>query len=205
MAELVGAETFALIARRHWQQQPPADGDIACWGAALPAAIAADPQLAAEPYLADVARLDWALHRAATAADDEAPPAEQDLMRLAGPDPSSLYLRLRAGWAVLASAHPLYSIWAAHRRDDADRFAEVREAFAQGRAEAVRVRRQGLRPLAERIAPPVARFEQALLDGRPLAAALTAAAPDFRFDDWLVDTLRRGGLAGIAAKEQGDR
>jgi hypothetical protein len=195
VAELVGAETFALMARRHWQQQPPADGDIARWGAALPDAVAADPQLAAEAYLADVARLDWALHRAATAADDVAPP--EGVMRLGSEPPSALCLCLRAGWAVLASAHPLHAIWAAHQRQGEHRFAAVRRAFAEGRAEAVRVRRHGLRARAERIEPPVARFEQALLDRQTLAAALAAAAPGFDFEAWLIDTLRRDGLSAV--------
>ena len=202
VAELVGAETFALMARRHWQRQPPADGDIALWGAALPDAIAADPQLAAEAYLADVARLDWALHRAASAADDDAPPA--GLLLLGRRPPSTLGLRLRAGWSVCWSAHPLHAIWAAHQHHGDDRFAAVREAFAEGRAEAVRVRRHGLRARAERIEPAVARFEQALLDRQDLAAALAAAAPGFDFEAWLIDTLRHDGLSAVVPASEGD-
>ena len=66
---LLGDESFAALARAHWQADPPLRGDLAQWGAGLPAFIADDAQLASEPYLADMARLDWAVHQAEQAAD----------------------------------------------------------------------------------------------------------------------------------------
>lgn len=199
VVQLLGEVAFAALARAFWQARPPHQGDIATWGAELPAFIAADIQLAAEPYLADVAALDWALHQAERAADDDAAPA--GLERLADATPQQLGLRLRAGHAVLISAHPLHAIWLAHRQTDEARFVAVRQAFAEGRADAVRVSRQGLRACVDHIAPDYARFELALLAGCSLAQALDAAATGFDFEAWFIDTLRHGRLAAVLPLE----
>ena len=195
--QLLGDESFAALARALWQAHPPLHGDVATWGDALPGFMAASDQLAPEPYLADVARLDWAVHLADQAADDDAPP--DGLALLTQGDVAATVLRLRAGHAVLASAHPLHTLWAAHRRaDDADdRFAPVRQAFAEGRAEAVRVRREGLRSVVERIDPSTAAFEAQLLQGAPLGDSAAAAGEAFDFEPWLVHTLQRNGLAAV--------
>lgn len=195
VAQLLGDEAMAGLARAFWRADAPVQGDLATWGAGLPQFMAVDPQLAAEPYLADVARLDWALHRAAGAADDDAPPAGLDLLATA--DPATLRLQLRAGHAVLQSAHPVHTLWAAHQDTRPDRFAPVRAALAAGQGEALRVRRQGLQPVAERISAADAGFEQALLHGRSLATALHAAGTGFDFEAWFITTLQHGSLAAV--------
>lgn len=208
VAQLLGAEALAALARVHWHRDPPLHGDVSLWGAGLADFIATDPQLADEPYLADVARLDRAVHDAGSAADDDAPPL--GLQSLADHDPARLQLRLRAGHAVLLSVHPLHAIWAAHQRSDDQRFADVRLALAEGRQEAVRVRRHGLQVVVERITQADARFELALLQGASLAQAMadalaTASHPSgFDFEDWLITTLRRGGLAAVLRHPSGD-
>jgi hypothetical protein len=199
--QLVGEESFAALARALWQAHPPRHGDVATWGDALPGFIAASDQLAPEPYLPDVARLDWAVHQADQAMDDEAPPEQLPL--LAGPDLPALRLRLRAGHAVLASAHPVHALWHAHRQAGADRFAPVRQAFAEGRAEAVRVRRQGLRSAVDRIDAATAAFETRLLQGATLGDALATADETFAFEPWLVDTLQRDGLSAVLPNPEG--
>ena len=72
LQQLFGVPAFAALARAYWHAEPPAAGDLACWGADLPAFVAQAEQLAAEPYLADMARLEWAVHQARSAADDDA-------------------------------------------------------------------------------------------------------------------------------------
>ena len=83
--QLLGDESFALLARALWHHAPPQRGDLACWGDALPGWIERDAQLADEPYLADVARVDWAVHTIEQAADVEPPAA--GLALLAEHDP----------------------------------------------------------------------------------------------------------------------
>lgn len=195
LQQLLGRDAFAALAQAHWHADPPVRGDLAVWGEALPGFIASADQLAAEPYLGDVARLDWALHQALRAPDDDAPAAGLHLLGSA--DPAALCLRLRAGHAVLVSPHPLHTLWAAHQSHAPHRFDAARQALAQQRAEAVRVARQGLHAVATSIDLATAGFEQDLLQGRPLADALTAADPAFSLEPWLIDTLRRHALAAV--------
>ncbi len=195
VAQLVGAESFDALAAAFWHAHPPVCGDLAEHGAELPAFIAADAQLADVPWLADSARLDWAVHRAEASAD--AAEAGAGLDRLATEDPATLCLRLQPGTALIGSRWPVATLWQAHRSSADDRFAAVREALAEGRGEAALVWRAGW--CAQVTALPVAdaAFTQALLAGRPLAAALDAASADFNFEPWLLDALRHGRLAAV--------
>lgn len=186
VAALVGEEGFAAMARDFWRQHPPARGDLAEWGDALPAFIERSAQLASEAYLADSARLDWLVHRAARAADASEAPVAFDL--LASVDPSRLALRLTPGAALLASTWPVVAIWRAHHdsADEADRFAPVREAFASNQADTAFVRREGFVVRVERLDDDSsAAFTRALLEGRALADALDLSGPAFSFDTWL--------------------
>lgn len=200
LQQLVGDESFGALARAFWRRHPPERGDLAQWGAALPGFVAADPQLADEPVLADMARLEWAVHTAAQAAD--APPPA-GLERLGDTDPARLHLRLAPGTALVASPHPIATVWQAHRLppEAADRFAPVRQAYAQGLGETALVRREGWVVQVHALAPPVACFTQALLDGAGLGAALDAAGPGFDFQPWLIDALRCGALAAVETSD----
>ena len=195
VAQLVGAESFAALARAFRQAHAPERGDIAQWGEALPAFIAAAPQLADTPYLPDVARLDWRVHAAEQAADAGA--GVDGLQRLAEADPAALWLRPAAGLALVASPYPVASIRQAHRSDAADRFAAVRAAFARGQGEAALVYRDGFVACVSVLPESGARFVQALLDGLTLGRALDAAGPDFAFDGWLARALRQGWLRSV--------
>jgi hypothetical protein len=194
VAQLVGEDSFASLARALWHAQPPQRGDLGGWGEALPAFVAAAPQLAGEPYLADVARLDWALHLADRAAD---PGTVSGLEHLAGHDPAALWLRLTEGLMLLNSAYPVASLWQAHRSDAADRFAPVREALAAGRGEHALVWRHGFRASVLALPEADASFVRALLDGRSLAAALDAAGAGFDFARWLAQALQHGWLQAV--------
>ncbi|HEX6723241.1 MAG TPA: DNA-binding domain-containing protein, partial [Burkholderiaceae bacterium] len=106
--QLLGDESFTHVARALWHHAPPQRGDLAYWGDALPGWIERDPQLAEEPYLADVARVDWAVHTVEQAADVEPPAAGITL--LAEHDPAQLRLRLRPGLTLVSSRWPVVTI-----------------------------------------------------------------------------------------------
>jgi hypothetical protein len=203
LRQLIGEESFAGLARAFWQAHPPVRGDIAQWGAELAAFVAAAPTLADEPYLADVARLEWALHQAASAADDDAPVAGLERLAEAEALPR-LVLAARAGTALVESPHPIGTIVGAHEAhesgepaDASDRFAAVREAFAQGRAEAVLVWRAGLAVRHAVVPAGWAGFTRGAIAGLRLVDLLKEAGDGFDFEAWLVDSLRRGWLAAV--------
>jgi len=196
LQQLLGRDSFAGLARSFWRHRPPVAGDIGLWGAALAEFIAADVALKGEPYLGDVARLEWAVHEAERAVDAGAP---QGLALLATHDPAELWLHLAPGTALIESAHPVASIWHAHRSQADDRFVAVRAAFSAGMGEAARVARQGWRADVVAVPPAEARFTAALLGRRPLAAALQTAGADFDFEAWFIAALQQQRLAAVAS------
>jgi Putative DNA-binding domain len=202
VAQLVGAESFAGLARAFWRAEPPQRGDIAQWGAGLPAFIGAAAQLAEEPYLADVARLDWAVHVAEQSGDRGAAPAGVE--RLADTEPAQLRLHLAPGTALVSSTHPVATIWHAHRSDAPDRFGPVRAAFAKGHGEHALVWRDGYRAQVTALSEPDGRFTQAVIDGQALDHALDRAGADFAFEPWLLAALQQGWLVAVEADSHSD-
>jgi Putative DNA-binding domain len=70
LTRLMGQDQFEGLAVHFWRTQPPVRGDLAQWGVGLDDFLRAIPELVAhEPYLPDVASLEWALHAGKTAAD----------------------------------------------------------------------------------------------------------------------------------------
>ena len=143
VAQLVGAESFADLARAHWHQDPPLRGDLAQWGDGLPGFLALSAQLADEPYLPDVARVEWELHCCATAPN--ANPDPHSLALLTTEDPSGLGLRLAPGCWSFHSPWPVADLLGAHLHGSPSLEtvgAQLREGVAQDTV----VWRRGLRP-----------------------------------------------------------
>ncbi len=221
--QLLGADSFAQLARALWLRQPPPVGDAGAFGAGLSDYLAdfvaggvrGGGASSPEPYLPDLARLEWAVHRATTAADAaDAGATPHAFDRLADTDPATLWLLPRPGTALLQSAHPVASIWLAHQHaadaaDAADgtpdRFADARAALACGRGESALVWRQGWQVRVAVLDDADATFTRLLLQGTSLGAALSAPSdrPGFDFDAWLVATLTRGWLLGARALKPG--
>jgi hypothetical protein len=109
---VVGADFFRGLARAFVRRSLPTQPVLAEYGAGFPGFIASHDAARDLPYLADVARLDWALNLAfhapaggrLAAADLAAIPADQlPLLRLG----------LAPGTTLVASPYPLDRIWAA--------------------------------------------------------------------------------------------
>lgn len=191
VAQLLGEENFCALALDLWQRHPPRRGDMAQWGDSLAGHIESVADLhAQEPYLADVARVEWLLHCAATAADATQDPASFQL--LAERDPAGLGLVLSPGTACLASGHPVASIINAHL-GGAPTLEEAGRRLRGRVQETALVWRQGFKPRLRLAAPGEAGFVGALQEKRSLADSL-AAAPEFNFNDWLVPAVQSGLL-----------
>jgi hypothetical protein len=113
ICRLVGAAFFAAMARVYAERHRPQSPVLLEWGGSFPGFLAAFPPLAAYPYMADVARIEWARGLAFHAAD--ARPAEARIF--AGADPAVLRLRLHPAVHVLRCAHPAVSIWRMNQPD----------------------------------------------------------------------------------------
>ena len=116
-------------------------------------------------------------------------------------DPAALRLHLSEAVALIASPHPVVSIWQAHRSDAPDRFAPVREALARGHGERALVHREGFAVRVLAVPEATAGFMQALRAGASLGHALDAAGPRFAFDGWLVQALQQGWLRSVEPQD----
>lgn len=195
LRQLIGDASFDVLARAFWHHHPPMRGDLAHWGSELAAFIEADAQLADEPYLGDVARLEWAVHRLEHAAD--APSVPDGLPLLASEDPLRLVLQFHEAAQLLRSRWPVASLWHAHRADDAQRAAAVRAAWATQRGESAWVWRHGWRADVQIADDAEAAFLQVAANGGSLGAALDAAGNTFDFAAWLGAAISRRMLVAV--------
>lgn len=110
---MLGNDAMVALAREMLHRTPPSTGDWGEWGDNLDALISSTPLINEHPYLADVARLEWLMHRASRSAS----PMLQtgSLSRLSEDNLESVYLRLSASVGLLNSAFPVDILWDAHQ------------------------------------------------------------------------------------------
>lgn len=152
--------TLALMAARH---DPPRSRQLSQYGASLPDLIARLPALGAYPYLPDIARLELAMRSAYHAAD-------HDALQTDGLSPEALMDLtpcLAPSTRVVASPHPILSIW--RRNTDPDAPAP------QTGAEAVLIARPGFDPVPHLLPKGGVTFAEALTGHTPLSLALERA------------------------------
>jgi hypothetical protein len=109
---LVGDAFFTAMARVFAETHRPNSPVLLEWGDRFPAFLAGFPPLAGYPYIADVARLEYARGVAFHAADARPAPADSFI----GADPAGLHLRLHPSLQVLRFDHPAVSIWQGNQR-----------------------------------------------------------------------------------------
>lgn len=115
---MIGDAAFAIFARTHLRDHPPALPQLSAWGADFPDQLAAEADL--WPAVAWVARLEWA--RVAVWFAPETPvfhPGEAPPTRL----------MLRPSARVVDAPWPVQAIWAAHQPDAA---MDLARAIEQG-------------------------------------------------------------------------
>ena len=192
IAQLVGEDNFGYLARDFWQHHPPQHGDLALWGSELPAFLAAADQLADVPYLPDVARIEWALHRCAGAPDRWQDTAS--FAALAQHAPEALSFLIAPGAAVLPSTFPAGAIVLAHQGQGS--MEQAAALWHAGTAQTALVWRQCFAPRLRVLHDAELAFTSALCAGQTLAHALDLAHPDFDFSAWLSAHVQNGFLLG---------
>lgn len=111
---LVGPECFAGLARAFGMAHPSDSPDLNRFGAQLADFLAGAEQTAALPYLPDVARLEWLLHRAYYAAD--AAPLDAAALHGLAPDAfEAARFALHPACTVFSSAWAVVPLWLAHQ------------------------------------------------------------------------------------------
>jgi hypothetical protein len=175
---LVGDGFFRFLAHEFIAACPPAGPCLHEYGEALAGFVAGFPACRELPYLADVARLEWAVNRAGHA--EEAVPLDLGALRSLDPgDLDGLTLCFDPSVALLASPWPVDAVWRANQPDaDGDAVVDATTGPV-----ALEVRRLGDDVVIRRLDAARHAFRRALLDGEGLGAAATAGATaDAAFD-----------------------
>jgi Putative DNA-binding domain len=111
---LVGTEFFDGLARLYGRAHPSLSGDLNEFGANLSAFIADFEPAAAYPYFEDIARLEWALHRAYYAENAQSWSAEQWLH--IGQDALlESRIRMHPACRLIESRFRVAEVWRAHQ------------------------------------------------------------------------------------------
>jgi hypothetical protein len=178
VCRLVDARFFAYAAHHYIRQQPPTGPCLFEYGASFPRFLADFPPCRALVYLPDVARLEWAIHRA-WYAEDAVPLTAECLRGFAPHALASLTLALDPSVSYVRSLWPIERIWRANQPEAAA--SETVRLAADPVCLEVRRRNDNVAFWA--LAADTFAFRLALSEGRPLEAALEAAlTAEPRFD-----------------------
>ncbi len=164
--KLVGDEFFRFMARRYVAANPPRSPLLFLYGQSFPKFVAEFSAADSVPYLADVARLEWARREAYHAAD--ALPRDAGCLAGFGADEFPLLaFDLIPSTRILESRFPVQSIWLANVGTGTTEMPDS--------GEDVLVARPEMEIEMRRLPPGGARFINALLDGTELGRAASLA------------------------------
>ncbi len=193
---LVGEAFFRSMAQRFIGQTLPAQPVLAEYGANFPVFVADYEPAASLPYLADVARLDWALNVAF-----HSPAARRltatDLAGIASEQLPSLSLAVPEGATLIGSRYPLDRIWNAAQPGAPADTVDVGE----GRADLLVLRRSDDAAFIV-LAAGEAAFAAALVEGESLEGAAKEASHADPSFDLSMAFARLLGLQAFAALQQ---
>lgn len=116
LRRLVGEEFFAALARAYGRAHPSRDGDLNRFGDEFAAFLRTFAPVKDYPYFPDMARLEWALHRAHYA--PAAAPMDAAGLAAAGQDADAARPRLHPACALLATEWNVAECWLAHQSAD---------------------------------------------------------------------------------------
>jgi uncharacterized protein len=114
LAQVVGDEYFAALARAYWFATPSVTGDLADYGASLGSFLESFEPTRELPYLADLARLEWLVHGAQDARD-ELPYDIAGLAALPAQAQEELRLVPSVAAGLVRSSWPIVRIWTIHQ------------------------------------------------------------------------------------------
>jgi len=159
IALLVGDVFFDQAADQYMRSYPPESGNLQTYGAQFPAFLAQMKEAASLPYLADVARLEWARQQTYLAADAHAMDASAFAQQLQAFENHGIQLKLHPAVQLVTSAHRIFDIWHYCMEHDSD------PLDLEGGGQAVLLWRDGMRLAMQVIDSPTAGFLRDILHG----------------------------------------
>ena len=197
--QVVGIEFFEGLARAYLRARPSACGNLYDYGGEFAAFLEGFPHAQSLPYLADLARLEWSVHRAHGAADAR-PWDPVGLMAVAPESQGDIRFEWAAGTAMMNSAYPIARIWTIHQPEYVGEFA-----VDWSLAERVLIARAGFRVTVRALQVGEAAFFASALAGGTLDDAATAALnadPAFDLGALLADAIASNLIRGLATDKR---
>ena len=193
---LVGVEFFRAMAVVFVERHPPRSPVLAAYGAGFADFLDGFEPVADLPYLADVARLEWARHLAWHAADAPAISIEE-LTTVAPNRLDSVRLRLHPAATVVVSIWPVISIWTTNILDE-----EIKPIGPDQTGESALVTRPGLEIFVNALPPGTGLLFEALSAGIALGEAVAQAERAAGFDTAAALSLlfRSGAVTSFAVE-----
>jgi hypothetical protein len=190
VCRLVDKRFFAYAAHEYLREHPPHSRCLVEYGADFADFLARFTPCRQLPYLADIARFEWALNIAATVRE-ESPLQAETLAAIPPGQAAYVALRLQPSLSYFASTWPIDAIWQANKED------EVPPVDITSGGTSLEIRRAGEAVSWRRLDPGTFEFRTALADGLVLAAAMAAATlKDPAFE--LTASLRQVFAEGLA-------
>ncbi len=194
---LVGEEFFEATALVFIERHPPRSPVLAEYGAAFASFLESFEPAGDLPYLADVARLEWARQEAFHAADAKPVPIE-GLAALAAGDLEAARLTLHPATILIASPWPIVSIWTTNTLDE-----DVQRVGPDRPGELALVTRPDQDVLVSLLPPGAELLITALADGASLGEAMAKTRDGFDLATTLALLFSAGAvsafLEGLAA------
>ncbi|HZZ94197.1 MAG TPA: DNA-binding domain-containing protein [Usitatibacter sp.] len=197
--QLVGGAFFHAAVDAFVAEAPPTSGDLNIYGDRFPAFLGRYEPASALAYLADVARLEWALDECARAGDVASDPREVIAAISVIEDDAigELRLGLHPSCRLIASRFPVREIWNVHQPGHGSGLGGDLEHAAGDR---LLLRRTGERCGIETLGPGEWAWLVALHAGSTFGDALAAAlaqAPDFDLGTALQHRVLDGTICDI--------
>jgi hypothetical protein len=197
VARILGLERFDAAVDAFVRAHPSTCGDLNVYGAEFGAFLEDHPAGAERPFLADLARLEWAIDEASRAADVAIDP-QSLLSALAAVESSRLpavRLALHPSCRLIASRFPILRRWLSAQDNE-----EASETSSDEAGDAVLVRRDAQGVPLERLGAAEGVWLSALAQRATLGAALDAAIDvdaTFKLQPMLAKHIAAGTISGL--------
>jgi hypothetical protein len=166
--QLVHERFFHWVVQEFIRNHPPQEARLSSYGAKLPVYLASLPACRSVPYVAEVARLEWAICTSLHAEEQDSCSIEA-LSRLGGAV-GKARLVLQPTVQLIPSRWPVIDIWSAHQR----KIIELSDVIVR-RATYTQVTRMGERIRLSSLAAGRCAFRRGLARGLSLNAAIRLA------------------------------
>lgn len=188
---LVGEEFFEATALVFVERHPPRSPVLAEYGAAFASFLESFEPAGDLPYLADVARLEWARQEAFHAADAK-PVSIEGLAALAAGDLEAARLILHPATILIASPWPIVSIWTTNTFDE-----DVQRIGPDRPGEVALVTRPDQEVIVSLLPPGADLLIANLADSATLGEAMTKAPDGFDLATTLALLFSAGAVSAL--------